>query len=412
VTGVATAPRSAEAASPDPSTATGPTLRSSVRRGRGPVLVAVAVALAGAVVGLLSLVPTGGYLDPDGYDPSGSRAVVELLRDGGVEVERVELVDEALTADAPGTTLVVPRPEALTVAELEQLAGRQGRLVVVSPSDVDLEALDLPAEVDGTAPVDPRDTGCVFEPAQRAGPVELGGTLYRSAAEGAVGCYPHRGRASLLVLPEQRVVVLGAGRLLTNDRLDDEGNAALALGLLGSGDRVAWLVPDPTREIPPGERRPLTSLLPESLVLGVVQLGVALVVLALWRARRLGRVVEEPLPVVVRAAEAVEGRGRLYRAAGARDTAAEALRAGVRARLSRRLGLPAGEDRAALVAGAAARTGRDPGPVDGLLYGAPPADDAGLVRLADALRALERAVTDPAVSPPRQTPPTQEVAGP
>ena len=395
-----------------PATATGPTLRSTVRRYRGPVAVAVTVALVGAVVGLLSLVPTGGYLDPDGYDPGGSRAVAELLRDGGVEVERVELVEDALAADGEATTLVVPRPEALAVAELERLADRRGRLVVVAPSDEDLEALGVPAEVDGSAALDGLRPGCAFEPAQRAGDVDLGGTLYATSAEGAVGCYTARGRPALLVLPEQRAVVLGAGDLLTNDRLDERGNASLALSLLGDGERVAWLVPDPSRDVPTGEQRPLTSLLPDALRLGVVQLGVALVVLALWRARRLGRVVEEPLPVVVRAAEAVEGRGRLYRASGARDTAAEALRAGVRERLTRRLGLPAGGGGEALVASTAARTGREPGAVGALLYGAPPADDDGLVRLADALRALERAVTDPAASPPRPTPPTQEVAGP
>jgi hypothetical protein len=122
------------------------------------------------------------------------------------------------------------------------------------------------------------------------------------------------------------------------------------------------------------------------------------VLLALWRGRRLGRVVEEPLPVVVRAAEAVEGRGRLYRAAGARGPAAEALRAGVRERTGVLLGLPPA-DRGALVTRAAARTGRDPAALDVLLYGAPPADDAGLVRLADALRAFERELAGPRRDP-------------
>jgi hypothetical protein len=73
---------------------------------------------------------------------------------------------------------------------------------------------------------------------------------------------------------------------------------------------------------------------------GVVQLLVALGVLALWRGRRLGPVVEEPLPVVVRAAETVEGRSRLYRKAGARDVAAEALRRAAVRRLGTALGLP------------------------------------------------------------------------
>ncbi len=65
----------------------------------------------------------------------------------------------------------------------------------------------------------------------------------------------------------------------------------------------------------------------------MLQLAVAVVLLALWRARRLGPVVPESLPVVVRAAEATEGRGRMYRRAGARDRAAGRLRAATRTRI-------------------------------------------------------------------------------
>jgi hypothetical protein len=119
---------------------------------------------------------------------------------------------------------------------------------------------------------------------------------------------------------------------------------------------------------------------------------VALGVLALWRARRLGRVVTEPLPVVVRAAEAVEGRSRLYRAAGARGPAAEALRAATVDRLVRRVGAaPAGPGRARGPGRRAHR--RRPGHGARLLYGGAPEDDAALVRLADDLHVLETTLT-------------------
>ena len=182
-------------------------------------------------------------------------------------------------------------------------------------------------------------------------------------------------------------MLLGAADVLTNDDLDDEGDAALALGLLGTGDEVLWLLPRADRALP-GGRPSLRDLVPDAVPLGALQLAVAVVVLALWRARRLGRVVEEPLPVVVRAAEAVEGRSRLYRAAGARDRAAEALRTAARDRLVTRLGLPAGADAAAVTATVAARTGRPSAEVGALLYGPPPGDDASLVRLADDLDGL------------------------
>lgn len=383
-------------------TATGPTLRTTTRTARGPVLVVAALVVAAAVGGLLALRPSGS-LDPDAYDPAGSRAVAELLRDGGLGVTRVGTVEQVLDADEPGTVTLLPTPQGLAGAELEQLGRLQGALVVVAPSDDDLAALDLPAETAGAVDVEPRRASCDFAPAQRAGDAELGGTAYAPVDAGpineATGCYGAGGDATLLVLPESDAVLLGTGTPLTNDRLDERGNAALVLGLLGGYDEVLWLVPDPSREVPVGEQRPLTDLLPDWLVLAVVQLGVAVVVLALWRARRLGRVVEEPLPVVVRAAEAVEGRGRLYRAAGARGPASEALRSGVRERAARRLGLPSAAARPALVGAAAARTGRDPAAIDALLYGAPPADDAALVRLADALRGLENALTRPPTEP-------------
>ena len=110
--------------------------------------------------------------------------------------------------------------------------------------------------------------------------------------------------------------------------------------------------------------------------------------LVVWRGRRLGRVVAEPLPVVVRAAETVEGRGRLYHAAGARGSAAEALRSGTRDRVSARLGAGRSPAPEVLVDLVASRTSRPATDVHALLYGPPPVDDAALVLLARTLDAL------------------------
>ena len=364
-------------------TATGPTVRSTGRGLRGPALVLLVVAVTGAVVGLLGAGGDGGRLDPDSYGPSGARAVAELLRDGGVEVVRADTVDTALAAD--GDLLVIPLPSALAEAELEQLAGE--RLVVVGAVDSELEALGLPAEVRGSVDVEPRRPACELPGAARAGDADLGGLTYRGTGASAVtGCYAAGGDATLLDLGD-RGVLLGDGSLLTNDRLDERGNASLALSVLAA-DRVVWLVPLPGRAVPAGGPS-LRELVAPGVFAGSAQLLVVVVVLALWRARRLGRVVEEPLPVVVRAAEAVEGRGRLYRAAGARGQAAESLRAATRERLARRVGAPLGTPRPGLVEVVADRTGGDPAEVDELLYGAAPADDGALVRLAGALRTLE-----------------------
>ena len=381
-----------------PATASGPTVRTTARSARGPVLVVAGLVVVAMVLALLSG-ERGGRLDPESYTPGGARAVATLLGDAGVTVERVETIEQVLAGDRTDTTVVVPLPYALAPSEVEQLTGLASRLVLIGAEQDVLDALDAPVDAKPPVDVERRRPACALPAAEVAGEADVGGVTYTADGTAAVGCYSTSGRATLLVAPAERLVLLGDGAPLTNDRLDERGNAALALGLLGETNRVLWLVPRPGRVLPEGGQRSLSDLVPDALRFGAVWLLVVAGVLALWRARRLGRVVEEPLPVVVRAAESVEGRSRLYRAAGARGTAAESLRVATRDRVAHRVGLPVHADRSALVPVVAQRTGSDPAVVDALLYGGAPADDAGLVRLADALRTLEHALT-------------QEVAGP
>jgi hypothetical protein len=120
----------------------------------------------------------------------------------------------------------------------------------------------------------------------------------------------------------------------------------------------------------------------------VVQCAVAFAVLAIWRGRRLGPILSEPLPVRVRAAETVEGHGRLYFRLSARDRAAEALRAGAVRRLSTAFGHSSDPD--ALSEAVGRRTGRSPVEIRRLLYDAVPGSDDDLVNLARDLDRLEQ----------------------
>ena len=81
------------------------------------------------------------------------------------------------------------------------------------------------------------------------------------------------------------------------------------------------------------------DLIPDHVTWIVWQLCLVVALLALWKGRRVGPLVAEELPVVVRASETVEGRGRLYRSRRARDRAADALRTATLQRLLPRLGL-------------------------------------------------------------------------
>lgn len=370
-----------------PATSTGPGTEQVWRRARGPLAVLAALLVAALVLGALSSGGSGRALDPGSYSPDGSRAVAALLEDGGVAVRVVGDLPELRAALRPGTTVLVPEPQALTDDELGALAGLDADLVVTGAQDRAVDALGLPVAA-APADVAVHRPACDLPAAVSAGTALVGGVAY-AARPGtpAIGCYATGGRPTLLALPAERTVLVGAADLLTNDELDREGDAALAVGLLGGGEQVLWLLPRAGRPLT-GERPSLTDLVPDAVPWGALQLALAVGVLALWRARRLGRVVEEPLPAVVRAAETVEARSRLYRLAGARDRAAQSLRDGARDRLVAQLGLPAGTDRPGVVAGVAARSGRAPAEVDALLYGPPPGDDATLVRLADDLDRL------------------------
>lgn len=368
-----------------------------LRAHRGWVaLVALVLVTAGALAWSASG-ERAGRLDPRASDRSGSKAVAQLLRGQGVEVVLAETTAAVTATVRPDDTLLVAEPELLAPEQLKAVGALDADLVLVAATGTALTELAPWAEQSGTTE-GTRSARCELPSAQRAGRAALDGLAYDVLATPDdtrdYRCYPDGAGAALVARTgiEGRVtILLGSPQPLLNSGLDDQGNAALALGLLGENARLVWYLPSPT-DVPAGARRSLSDLLPDGLRFGVAQLLVAVLLLALWRGRRLGPVVEEPLPVVVPAAEAVEGRARLYRRGRARDRAAEALRTASRDRLVRALSLPRAAAPNAVVDATARAARRPPPEVGTLLYGAAPDDDAALTALAGALDALEKEV--------------------
>jgi hypothetical protein len=313
----------------------------------------------------------------------------------------------AITADTTTAgrpvTLLVTSPELLPNSQLKTLARTSADRIVVAPDAAVLAVLAPRVSETGTPPVQTLTPGCAWPAARLAGSVQAGGLALHTTAAGAVQCYPGPGQPSLVryTAGGRTITVLGTGVPLTNAYLAGQGNAALALNLLGRG-RIVWLVPS----LPPpgvagaGGRASFVSVVPFAAWLVLIQLAIAAGLAALWRGRRLGPVVAERLPVVVRAAETVEGHGQLYRARAARDQAAAALRQAARGRIVQLLGLPGPTGDPALAPPAAAqlagqvagRTGRPADEIMDLLAGPAPASDAALTALADDLDTLEAEV--------------------
>jgi len=184
---------------------------------------------------------------------------------------------------------------------------------------------------------------------------------------------------------------VGGIDLLTNEHVTQADNAAVALRILGQHDRLVWYIPDP-RDIAAGDAGSLAAQLPPGLVPALYLTGAAALALLLWRGRRLGPLVTEPLPVVVKAVESTRGRGRLYRRVRDSRHAADVLRATTRRRVSGLLQLPHNTDPERLAEAMAAALGEDPAAVHAVLSTSPVADDEAMVRLAQDLAALERKV--------------------
>jgi hypothetical protein len=366
-------------------------LGATWRRLRFPVVLVALALLVSVVLAVIANAPPQRPLDPRDASPVGSRALAQLLRDRDVDVVAVDRV-QSLQHD-PAGTVFVPDPSSLTRAELRAAQQATGALVIVAPAGRELHALGLEVRPAGGVHEESVDARCSYPPAQTARDVIFGGAVY--SASDATTCYPVGAGAGLVArdVGTVHIVVFGSAVTFTNAKLDEAGDAALGLGLLGQSPRLQWLLPRPPTQAPADQRhRGLTDLLPDRILWALAQLVLAVVVLALWRGRRLGPVVVEPLPVAVRATETVRGRARLLRAARARDTAAAALRAATTARLRELLGLGRDASRESVVESAAARSGRQGATVHALLYGAAPPDDTSLVSLARELDELEDAV--------------------
>ena len=391
-----------------------PTVRRSLRRSLYWSVAVVALLAFGLV--MVALNGAGRVAERWGAAetaPTGSRALVEVLRDQGVDVvvtstlerTRDELEGASLADGGPGATLFVGDARGILGEEQwGDVLGLADHTVIAEPSPVALDGLRIDAlTADTLDSGDPEagspegdnagrvtlDAGCRVPAAQRAESISAAGLGY-STLEGTV-CFDAGQAGAALVSLEvdgRQVTVLGAGTALQNDDITRAGNAALVLGLLGEHETLVWYQPSPAdlstpsiTELTPGWVNPVAWL---ALLVGLAA--------AFWRGRRLGPVVIENLPVVVKTTETMEGRARLYAREGSRLRALDALRVGTLRRLAEglALGRAAGVDD--IIIAVAGVTGRDQRALRSLLVDTEPGSDRDLVQLSDRLLELERQV--------------------
>jgi hypothetical protein len=357
-----------------------------------------------ASLGLRGSGAIGDPLSPTNAAPGGSKALVEVLRSQGVDVEFTETLDDTLEVTEPDdafgtTTLLIYDPDGfLTSAQLGRAAARAEHIVLVDPSFDQLQALAPDVALAGVVPQN-LDADCELPAALKAEEVSGESMGYRVTGDDvdAIECFASGDEVfSLIQIAktdglDQRITVLGTWSALANDTIARDGNAALALNLLGEHETLVWYIPGIGDLEGTGEGA-AEAATPDWLSPAIALLMIAGIAGAIWRGRRLGPLVIENLPVTVRASETMLGRARLYERSGSRLRALDALRIGTVQRLARATGLSRHASVDEVIVAAAALSGRPQSDVRALLLDREPATDPELVQLSDELLVLERDV--------------------
>jgi hypothetical protein len=381
-----------------------PGARSGARRALPWVAVVLGLALVVAVAGRGP--EEGNPLDPASPGPLGTKGLVEVLRGlggrvsvsadrPGIRTETALLLSDDLTPErrqgvldwvARGGTLVVADPGS-GVTEVEQVGSTRIGLL-----DAEIERRCAVAALGDVGRV-AAPGGVVFKvPEGQGGPGNPAGPG-GSGAGGIRACFPRNDGAWLLVQPlgEGTVVRLGGASVLVNQELGKADNAILLASLLVPTEGTTVQVLQPP--LPGGGTAGLGDLIAPRVRLALWQLVVAFVLLALWRARRLGRPVAEPQPVQLPGAELVVAVGNLLQRAKGRGQAAGLLTDDLRRSLAERLGLPPSAPADLVADAVATRAGIPRERVLWALTQTTPRDEAELVALSQAIDTVRREVT-------------------
>lgn len=385
------------------------------------VWIAAAIVILITVIATMLMTSDREASEPLHFDSTardGTKAMVETLRAHGVDVTTTEDKEEARAASAePDSTLLIPaNAEALSPAAIDGftsiLGAHHNRLALVDPQYSITDFTDRVTLNDNLSPLGSPDPttqpDCRVPAAQAAGAVTTGEAEYaetKKGTEGIQACYPLTGpgvdeiedaevapgsaRGQLLVDEggDVPLTVIGNPDWVTNENIDEEGNASLVLNELSRTDHLVVYYPqfDDQDQPPPST----FDYVPSWFIAGALWLVPCLLVLLLILGRRFGPLAIERLPVIVPAVETVHGRAALAARSHDRSGTLHTLRTAALLRIARRLALGPEAHAAEIVAQIAIRTGRHPAEVDAVFVSATPTTDAELTDLVHLLTQIE-----------------------
>ncbi|NTV38976.1 MAG: DUF4350 domain-containing protein [Demequinaceae bacterium] len=343
------------------------------------------------------------------YQPEGARALAQVASTQGVALRQIHALGDARIADPGNTTVVIASSGLLDDRQIDSITDYPGDVVILDSSP-ELLTRFAPQVFSTATETFVFDAECQDADAATAGSISTeGNTFVGPLPDDAIGCFSSDAdhHAMIIINRDGRsLTLLASPSLVTNAHIAEHGNAALTLRLIGKHPTAVWYLNDkydtstltwldPTHRGNVPDPSPSLEFFPPGTGTAVLSLFLSLIAVALWRARRFGPLVTEPLPVVIRSSEATAGRARLYRASGAYGRASASLRAGAAARMGKRLGIPRSSDQEHLVSAIVRATGRASAEITAVLYGPPPSSESAMMELVARIDTIEDEVHRP-----------------
>lgn len=259
----------------------------------------------------------GPPLDPRSVNPDGAKGVVDVLESLGVEVE----LDRAVpSADSTAALLLDDRLISEDRDALRRWVSRGGVLVVaddrgsLAPPRVAPQQGELERGV------------CTIAALNGAELVPADGWTLR-VDPGTDSCFGTGLDAFITSRAEGTgyIVNVGGPLLFTNAVLDDSDAAVVAVSLLAPDPASARVTFVGASVVDFGDES-LNDLIAPRVRNSIMQVLAAFLIYALYRMRRLGGVVREPLPVRIEGSELILQAGRLSERAADPASAAAIVR--------------------------------------------------------------------------------------
>lgn len=364
------------------------TATTSSKSSRSALVPLIGLVLIGLVVAIAFFgqdeAAVGGAADADGTGPDGFFALRLLIEESGSDTIRnvglpTDDIDVAILAFGPVAPFVVGGTDAPPEPTWEPLHDwiRAGGTLITA---VDVEGGPAGGDIEDDEDAVIARGICTIP--ELDGVAELRPRTYQQviAINDDTQCFGGATGSVVVSRPfgEGRIIRLGSIGPFTNRALDDADNGAFAARIIGletsptvgflsrspvffeqdsdgeisrdpDGNPIEQLSPFDSDQPLDADGNPIGSgdsgllqLVPRSVIALVLALAASLLLYVIARARRLGSVIEEPLPIELPSSSYVEAVGRSFgRVENAPGRSAAILRHDLRVEIARRVGLPA-----------------------------------------------------------------------